>query len=382
MALTRRRLLGLCGVATSSLIGGCTGLNPLERGGDGLLPGAGTATGTGAGAGSGSGTPTGARNGTVTPTPTPTPAGGDESATDRAYAELQWFATRYRPTVDRYRSTAQRARSLLGTLERQSSVSEADVERLRGLLARFEEVLYEGLVPHFDVEPTVRSFNDERLGRIATFRQRSDWDGVQRVLAEMEERYRTLASDAYVARHFPVDPIRGPLARLLTADGAASEAAVRCYLPPADYLARVQADPDAYEGEIDGGRSDVREYERQLAPVSIVASRASRAYLTYTSLVHGLQSQPVFVQRYRDAAAAEGAVGRMLSDSGSVTADGTAALGGAEWRRVYYQAAGGVTYAHLRRTGRYVLTVAPSRTPWGDRAPDWTTPLELTWFWE
>jgi hypothetical protein len=72
----------------------------------------------------------------------------------------------------------------------------------------------------------------------------------------------------------------------------------------------------------------------------------------------------------------------MLSASGSVTADGTATLGGAEWRRVYYQTAGGVRYAHLRRTGRYVLTVAPSGTPWNERPSDWTTALERTWFWE
>lgn len=373
MALTRRRLLAMGGVVVSSLSGGCAGLNPLDRDGDGdgdgVLP---TDTAE---------TPTG----TATPTATPataTPVPGDGSATDRVYAELTWFATQYRATVDRYRSTAGRARSLIGTLERQSSVSEADVERLRGLLARVEEILYGDLVPHFDAEPTVRSFNDEHLDRLATFRERRDWDGVQRVLGEMEERYRTLASEAYVASTFPTDPIRGPLVRLLTADGAAPEAAVNWYLPTEDYLARVQADPEEYEGEIAGGRSDVRRYEQLLGPVTIAAFRESRAFLTYTSLAHGLESQPVFVQQYRDAPAADGAIRRMLSASGSVTADGTTTLGGAEWRRVYYQAASEVTYAHLRRTGRYVLTVAPSRTPWDERPTDWTTPLELTWFWE
>lgn len=374
MGLTRRRLLATWGVGVSSLTGGCTGLNPLDPGdGDGEEPtDGGTTTGT-----------DGERTETGTPTPTPTqaaPVGGSE--TDRVYEELTWFATRYRPAVDRYRSTAERARSLIVTLERQSSVSESDVERLRGLLDRVEELLYEELVPHFDAEPTVRSFNDEHLERIATFRERRDWDGVKRVLGEMEERYRTLTSDRYVEATFPVDPIRGPFARLLTADGATTGTAVLCYLPSVDYLTRVQADPGEYRGDIAGGRLDVQQYERLLEPVSVGASRESRAFLTYTALTHSMRSQPAFVQQYRDGEAADDAIRQMLSGVGSVTADGTELLGGREWRRVYYQAASEVTYAHLHRTGRYVLTVAPSRTPWDERPSNWTDALKRTWFWE
>lgn len=377
MALTRRRLLGAGVGVASGLLGGCTRRNPL----DSVLNDGGTGppgeTGT-PGSGSGAGEST-----TATATATRTSSvGAAGSATDRVYDELTWFATEYRPTVDRYLSTAARARSLIGTLERRSSVGTDDVERLRALLARVERLVYEGLVPHFDAEPTVRSFNEEHLERLSTLRERGDWDGVQRVLGTMEERYRRLSSESYVTDTFPVDPIRGPFARMLTADGATAETAVVCYFPSADYLTRVQADVNAYDGGLAGGRTDVQEYEQLLGPVTVVASRESLAYLTYTSLTHGMESRPVFVQRYSDAEGADGAVRRMLSASGSVTADGTATLGGSEWRQIYYQAAGGVTYAHLRRTGRYLLTIAPTRTPWDERPSNWTTALKQAWFWE
>jgi hypothetical protein len=347
------------------------GLNPLSGGGS---------TGESGGAdGSGS---TSTETATPTPTPTPTPTvNRSGSTTEQVFAELEWFARGYQPTVDRYLSTGSRALNLLETLARQSSLSRSDVERLRALLGEVETILYDGLVPHFDAEPTVESYNEKRLSELETLRGREDWDGVQGVLDEMAARYATLVSEDYVADTFPTDPIGGPFARLLTGGDRTDRATVAVYYAPANYLARVQTEPIETE-EFAGGRTDVPRYDRTFDATGVAAYRTARAYATFTDRSHGQRSQPVSIQQYESEDRADGAVRRMLSDSGSVSADGTTTLGGQEWRRVFYQSDRGVTYAFLLRTGRYTLVAAPSTTPWDERSDGWTTPLSLGWFWE
>ncbi|MEF8818566.1 MAG: hypothetical protein V5A82_03100 [Haloferacaceae archaeon] len=371
MNWTRRRVLAGGSAVVSAVTGGCLGLNPLSGGGS---------TGGSDAAGDRS-TPTPAASPTPTPTPTPAVSRSD-AETDRVFAEVEWFARQYQPTVERYRSTGSRALSLLETLARQSSLSRRDLERLRALLGEVTTVLYDGLAAHFDAEPTVRSYNEARIAELQTLREREDWDAVQRVLGEMASRYETLVSEEYVARTFPTDPIGGRFARLLTGDGRAERAAVLVYYAPTDYLGRVQVEEYAGAGALAGGRRDLAGYDRTFDATGIAAYRTARAYLTFTDLSHGQRAQPVYVQQYEDEARAEGAVRRMLSASGAVTAEGTRTLGGREWREVFYQANGGVTYAFLLRTGRYTLVAAPSRTPWDERGDEWATPLSLGWFWE
>jgi len=349
------------------------GLGPLSGGGGGDA-------GSGGGAG---GESTDASTSTPTPTPTPTPAvsrSGD--ATERAFAEIEWFAREYSPTVDRYLSTTDRALNLIETLARQSSLSRADLDRLGSLLNEVERILYDGIAPHFDAEPSVRSNNDDHLAELETLWGREDWDGVQGVLGEMASRYRDLATADYVDQTFPTDPIGREFATVLTDGNATTEAGMVVYYAPTDYLTRVVADESAVETELDGGRDDVPRYDRLFDPASIAAYRTARAYVTFTDLTHGRRSQPVYVQRYRDESRADSAVRRMLSNSGAVTAEGTRTLGGQDWREVFYQAEGGVTYAFLLRTGRYLLVAAPNRTPWDERPDEWSTPLARGWFWE
>lgn len=347
------------------------GLNPLSGGGG---------TGESGGANGGGSTPT--ETATPTPTPTPTPTvSRSGSATERVFAELEWFAREYRPTVDRYLSTGSRARNLIETLARQSSLSRSDLDRLRSLLGEVETVLYDGLVPHFDAEPTLASYNEQHLAELETLRGREDWDGVQGVLGEMASRYGTFVSEDYVARTFPTEPIGGPFARLLTGDGQTDRAAISVYYAPADYLGRVRTAPPEID-DLAGGRTDVQRYDRAFDATGVAAYRTARAYVTFTDRSHGQRSQPVYLQQYESEERADGAVRRMLSASGSVTGDGTATLGGQEWRRVFYQSDSGVTYAFVLRTGRYTLVAAPSTTPWDERGDEWATPLSLGWFWE
>lgn len=378
MDLTRRRALATGATVASAALGGCTSLNPLSGG----------ESGGGAGASGGADSNSGdagamAESSTPTPAPTTTPAvsqGG--STTETAVAEIEWFVREFPATVDRYLTASSRALGLVESLDSRASVSAADLDRLETLLSRVETVVYDDLVTHFDTRPTVRSYNDDRLSELRALQERSDWEAVQEVLSGMTERYRGLSTRAWVEETFQTDPVGGRLADRLTADGATDRAAVMLYYAPTDSLERVQADPSAYEGALPGGRTDVSGYERTFDPTAVAAYRTTRAFLTYVSLQFDRQSQPVFLQQYRDADRAEGAVERMLSASGAVTAEGTQTLGGQEWRRVFYRANGGVTYAFVLRTGRYVLVAAPSQTAWDERDDSWSAPLELGWFWD
>jgi len=373
---TRRRTLATGATLASAALGGCASVNPLSGGEGGGQTGTGGTDGSGSGAGS-TGTAT------ASPTPTTTPVASREgSATEAAFTELAWFAREFPGTVDRYLTAASRALGLVESLDSRASVSEADLDRLESLLNRVETVLYDDLVPHFDAQPGVRSYNDDRLSELRTLRERSDWSAVQEVLTDMTGRYSDLSTRAWVDETFQTDPVGGRLADRLTADGVADRTGVMVYYAPTDTVARVQADPSVYRGSLPGGRTNLDGYERTFDPTAVTAYRTARAFLTYTSLRFGRPSAPVFLQQYRDADRAEDAVGRMLSASGAVTAEGTQTLGGQEWRQVFYQANGGVTYAFLLRTGRYVLVAAPSRTAWESRADGWTAPLELGWFWD
>lgn len=378
MDLTRRQALATGATVASAALGGCTSLNPLSggesRGDAGASGGADPGSGD-AGAMAGSSTPT--------PTPTTTPAVSQgEGTTETAVAEIEWFVRDFPATVDRYLTASSRALGLVESLDSRASVSAADLDRLETLLGRVETVVYDDLVTHFDARPAIRSYNDDRLSELRALQERSDWEAVQEVLSGMAERYRGLSTRAWVEETFQTDPVGGRLADRLTADGAADRAAVMLYYAPTDTLERVQADPSASEGALPGGRADVPGYERTFGPTGVAAYRTARAFLTYVSLRFDRQSQPVFLQRYRDADRAAGAVGRMLSTSGAVTAEGTETLGGQEWRRVFYRANGGVTYAFVLRTGRYVLVAAPSQTAWAERDDSWSVPLELGWFWD
>jgi hypothetical protein len=382
MDLTRRRALATGATVASAALGGCTSLNPLSGGESG--GGAGASGGADPDSGD-----AGAMAGSSTPTPTPAPAPTTTPAvsqgggtTETAVAEVEWFVRDFPATVDRYLTASSRALGLVESLDSRASVSAADLDRLETLLGRVETVVYDDLVTHFDARPTIRSYNDDRLSELRALQERSDWEAVQAVLSGMAERYRGLSTRAWVEETFQTDPVGGRLADRLTADGAADRAAVMLYYAPTDTLERVQADPSAYGGALPGGRADVPGYERTFGPTGVAAYRTARAFLTYVSLRFDRQSQPVFLQQYRDADRAAGAVGRMLSTSGAVTAEGTEPLGGQEWRRVFYRANGGVTYAFVLRTGRYVLVAAPSQTAWGERDDSWSVPLELGWFWD
>lgn len=375
MGWTRRQLLAAGSVFASAATTGCVGrFNPLSGDGE---PATGGGESTAGEASAATATPTATATTTTTAT-----ASRSDSATEQAMGEVEWHVSRFRPTADRYLSAAGRALGALQSLDDRASVSPADLDRLESLFERVETVLYDQLVPHFDAEPTVATYNDDRLAELETLRERSDWDAAQALLGRMVTRYETLASEAYVDQTFPTDPVAGRLVRVLTRPSTVADAAVVAYDASSDTVLEARRETTAYVPDtLPGGRSDLPSYEETFDPISVGASRTRRVYLTYTTLRGERQSWPVFVQGYEDERRAESALRRALSESGAVTTDGTQTLGERTWQRVFYRSNESVTYAFAHRTGQYLLVAAPSPTPWDERASGWDRPLELGWFW-
>ncbi|MFB6282303.1 MAG: hypothetical protein ABEH40_09815 [Haloferacaceae archaeon] len=385
MARSRREVLGVVG---SGLLAGCAGVsvpslpsipNPLG-GGDGSGSGDGAAT-TPRATEVPSATPSATATPAATPTPAPRPPG---EATARVFDEVAWFAAEYGPATSAFRSLAARMRNLADGLSRRSSITEANVATLRGLADRIAAVVEDRLGPHFDTSPSVVGDTRRLVDRIATLRERRDWDGVSSALAELAERHATFATESYVARAFPRDPVRGPLVRYAAAPGRAGDAVVMAYHVGADAFVRAQETPGTYPGTPPGGRGDVRRYRTLFGPLAAGpdgrAPGDAGAYLTVTGLSGGATT-PLSVRRYRDAAAATAAVEELLA--GGVTAEGTARRGGREWQQVFYRPAGDVLYADLTLAGPFLVAAGPSPRPWDDR--DSAGPLgalRLTWLWE
>lgn len=377
MERSRREVLG---VVASGLLAGCAGTsvpsmpNPLGGGdgGDGV-----TATPPRGGGDGGPST-------TASATPTATSTGaGTGTATRRVFEEIEWFATEYGPATTEFRTLAARMRNLAEGLSRRSSITADDVATLRGVVGRIETVVEGRLGPHFDASPSVVADSRELVDWVETLRERGDWDGVSTALADLHELHATVATESYVARTFPRDPVGGPAARHVTRTGHVEDAAVVAYHVGADAVVRIRQNPGGNPRTPPGGRADVDRYRTLFGPLAPGlggdALGEAGAYLTVTSLVYD-GTTPLAVRRYRDAGAAGTAVEELLV--GGVNEEATTRFGGREWRRIFYQSGGDVIYADLTRAGPFLVVAGPSRQPWEDRPSGWLAPLELTWLWE
>lgn len=374
MDRSRREVLG---VVASGLLAGCAGTN---------VPSMPNPLGSGDGGGRVTATPPGDGGPSTTSsgTPTATPAGAETgTATRRVFEEVEWFATEYGPATAEFRSLAARMRNLADGLSRRSSITPDDVATLHGVVGRIETVVEGRLGPHFDTSPSVVADSRELIDRVETLRERGDWDRVSTALADLHDLHATVATDSYVARTFPRDPVGGPAVRHVTRTGHAGDAAVVAYHVGADAVVRIRQNPGGNPRTAPGGRADVNRYRTLFGPLAPGpggdALGDAGAYLTVTSLSYD-GTTPLAVRRYRDAGAAGTAVEELLS--GGVTGEGTTRFGGREWRRIFYQSGGDVVYADLTSAGPFLVVAGPSRQPWEDRPSGWLAPLELTWLWE
>jgi hypothetical protein len=322
---------------------------------------------------------------------------------ERAYAEIEWFATSYDDAIHTYRRVLDNA---MATVQRVRTAAEFDANSL-GLVRRATDravaTTETELGGHFGIAEQMRTEVDRHLATIRRFADRGDLDRVDEELDRLHDYLRGIRSDLFVRRVLSDRQIDAALYRHLhdgTVDADEDEA------PPglfelhhsAGYSGYAYAGPryidrDPFDGASRNGRNRGRELlarqRLQFDATSEATGRTGFAYVV-SYAVPAAADQPsdlepldyphasLFVQRYDDVAAATDAVETLFDTS--VSREGAYSFGRDRWHRVYYRADGDVTYAFLIQAGPFVLVAAPSEVAWEERV-DWTDPLDRLWLW-
>lgn len=335
------------------------------------------------------------------PEPSPTPVANADLAgpTATILEEVPWFATEYDDAVHAYRNAINRLLATISQIRDSADISAHDLERLRNGIEDVATVTAEEIAPHFDVHDRLVTPENAYYRNVEKFAHRGDWDRADEELAEMYHYYDMRQRWYVIAQELSNDPVQGFLLDALRADEIPADlrkrhgvaqgvdpALFELYYPPADYRAY------AYTGDsslVYGHPIDHHDRNafRQFAGVEEEVGRTGQVYVVADLIsrtnpkrwTYELPNEVVYLQGYSSSGAATRAVERMLRSA--VSQEGTETLGGREWLRVYYYYDGDITYAYLLQAGRFLLSVAPSRTAWEERPEHWHDPLKLTWLW-
>jgi hypothetical protein len=249
---------------------------------------------------------------------------------------------------------------------------------------------------HFAVDGQLSDRIDYHHAVVRKFRRRGDHDRVAEELARLERFYRGLGRDSYVREAMPRNPIQNRLFDWLRDGSRESLFALR--YPAGGLATYAYGGPrrDALPKPIAGRQR--RYVERVFAPLRVPAATDHLYVVAYALRTLDEDdeddedderfatvprdparrpSQPVLIERFPDAATAGRALDGLLAADGPLTAERRYSLGRDDWRRVYWQYDGDVTYAIVLQAGEFLLATAPSETAWEERV-DWRTPLERT----
>jgi hypothetical protein len=331
----------------------------------------------------------------------------------RVYNEIEWFATEYDAAIDTYRRALGDAMATVQQV-RDAAVFDANsLEPVRTATDRAVETTEAELGGHFGIPDQMRDRIGVHVSTIERFGRRGDLDRVDEELARLYSYLRGIRSDLFVRRVLSDRQIDSTLYRALhddTADADGTDDAnanegeearpglfeIRHSTGYAGYAYAgpryIDRDPfgAAPGSDTNSGRELLAIQRTQFEEVDEATGRTGFARVV-SYAVPDAPSQPanldpldynrvsVFIQRYTDASAAAVTVDTLLDTS--VSREGAYSSGRDRWQRVYYAAAGDVTYAFLIQAGRFVLVAAPSEVAWEERL-DWTEPLDRLWFWQ
>ncbi|WP_248897334.1 hypothetical protein [Haloplanus halobius] len=339
-----------------------------------------------------------------------TPTANPQLATElrRIYGEIEWFATDYDESIERYQRVLGQA---MATVQRVRDTAEFDANSLglvRESADRAVATADTELGGHFGIPGQMREEVDAHLATIERFSDRGDLDRVDEELTRLYDYLRGIRSDHFVRTVLSDRQIDSALYRDLhdgTPDGDddddddEDEAAPGLFelYHSTGYAGYAYNGPRYIEREPFGddasdeneGQELLARQRRDFGAASEATDRTGFAYVV-SYAVPNVSNQPtglepldyqhtsLFVQRYADAQAASAAADTLFETS--VTREGTYSFGRDRWHRVYYQGGGDVVYAFLIQAGPFVVVAAPSETAWEERI-DWTEPLDRTWLW-
>lgn len=420
--LSRRRLLALGGAGIAGALSGCSEASEPE-----------TAPPGGGGNGGGGG------GGTETPTPTATTEPGPElrypefaDVTDRIVDGIVWHATRWDRTLAEVRIRANRVIGSVQSMRTADTITENDLAELERRTTDTAEYLRENVVPRYPVpDEAVLEGNNVLVQQLKLASNRGDTEGQRRQLRRIGDLYQKYTRSTFFEEVFPNGPIRGELFGDMAAVES-GDAVFGVFHPASGFVAGVTGDVPTSDEEVPqhvhefptghvvvshahghddahhignhenepvtrqlyayrDGQFDiledtnpsvpgVEEFEPHLVDVfrsvSVPDRREDVVYATVNDPSRDFVDLPLQIQQFDSAATAAETVDFLLS--ADVFQEGTATVGGREWRRIFYTQQDTNVYAFLLWTGRHVLTLFPEPVVWEDRV-DWPGPFGLTW---
>lgn len=327
------------------------------------------------------------------------------AATRRIDREIRWFAGQYEPALNNYRRRVRAAAGVVESVEAEMAredgtygpLTDDRLARIRGDIAEALEVTERWLGDQFVTDDHLRDETDYHLSTTERFKRRGDHDRVAEQLRNLAHFLYGVTREAYVQSVMPRHPIQNRLIGWLRG-GPDRYTAFTVRYPAGGFATRVYSGKQVavigrpivgdrrttFESEFSGARSDdavdaiylvsyLPDYETPTARPRRRGDPVQEVPIRWD----GLARQPILLQRFSDLRSATSAWETLVSPSGSLTVDGRYPFGGVDWRRVYWQYAGDVTYAYMTQAGEYLIAFAPSRTAWEERV-DWAGPLEST----
>lgn len=315
-----------------------------------------------------------------TTTTPPAPALAQETAA--IVDEIQWFASSYPHVLERYLSRCDQAIATIQQVKRSSTLTEPQLQKVRDASNRAAAYFDRNLEPHFDVYGPVPG---PHLEEISTFAKRGDIDRAHAELEELLGHFQDVSSTLFVQRELSRDPIHDTLYNRL-----ATNRAGRALFGFIEHTSSWKGwayptTPENYSQYTwNAVNADTR---REMGPVMFPDERADVVSITVNEVLSTLRwekdslpSVPVLVQRYASRDAARRAYDAVVDST--VTVESQTTFGRATWDAGYYYYNGDITYAYLLQVGSFLLSMAPSTTPWNERPPTEQRVLERSWLWQ
>lgn len=314
-----------------------------------------------------------------TTTTVPVPPLGQDTAV--IANEIDWFGNAYPATIEHYLSLCDQAIATIQQLRRSSTLTETQLAKLRTATMRAADYFDATLEPHFDVYGPVP---EPHLEEISTFARRGDIDRAHTELDELLDHFQDVSSGSFVNRELSRNPIHDRLYESLTAPnpGRVLFGFVQHTSGFSSWV--YPTTPTDFSQYTWNGVND--DYRDVFGPTTSPAGRTDLVSLTINRVPENLRWDknsmphvPVLLQRFHSRAAAQAAYSEVVNTS--VTVEGQTAFGRGTWDEVYYYFDGDIQYAYLLQVGSFVLSMAPSQTPWDERPGIERDIVKRTWLW-
>lgn len=313
--------------------------------------------------------------------------------------EIAWFDNDYYGVMREYREIGNRLESTVAELQDVDELTQSDIDRIRADIDPLEEYIEAEMVEYFpsaaNIPPNARRY----LSDLERYAPIGDTSVIEEELQDLRGYLNRVTSEPYIESNFSRHPISNRLVEYLEGESAEDHPLFEVWYNETGNIRRDASfltfahqrgedvdinpygDPFEWGQNVDAhtvvpGVFDLFEVpEGREASLYLIVNEwgGERAY------ARDLHSQPVYIQRYEDAAAAEAAHEGLLEESVNFDEDRTTQFGDESYPHINYVHHDDIWYALFRQVGPYLLVAAPGEQPFERRDDDWRDPLEDSW---